>query len=210
MQVAARLICEALKEFASEAKSESTGQILPHFRVSNVLKGHFVQSTPDEIGAATEVDDAAGEAFVHGNVGFALLRGGDLSVWIKGKAVAAESFFVAEGLEEGLAEGDSAVFDGVMGVHFEVAFAAEAEVHYGVAGEKGQHVVEEGDAGLDGGFAGAVDVEAHGDSCFRGLAIDARLAWRKWLFGWLQSQRPKLKGDARGCQPGVSWARKFS
>ena len=107
--------------------------------------------------AAAEVDGDAGEGFVHGEVG---------------PAVADDAAFVAEGVAEGLAEDDAGVFDGVVEVDVEVALRAHREVHETMLGEEREHVVEEADACLDIGAAGAVDGDREGDIGFRGLADD--------------------------------------
>ena len=89
--------------------------------VAELLIGKIVQPAPDEVGAAAEINDATGEAFVHGDVGFA----GEGISGVKTVSVTANAAFVAQGLHESLAERDAAIFDGVVGIHFEVAIATE-------------------------------------------------------------------------------------
>ena len=67
----------------------------------------------DEVRAAREIDDGAGEGFVHGYVR---------------RAESRDAGFVAECFGECLAEADADVFDGVVGIDFEVAFAGDGEV----------------------------------------------------------------------------------
>ena len=62
-----------------------------------------------------------------------------------------------------------------MGVHFEVAVAAQVEVHRGMLGEQGEHVVEKGDAGVDFGFALAVEIKRDGNLGFERVAFDSGL-----------------------------------
>jgi hypothetical protein len=72
---------------------------------------------------------------------------------MKAVAVAADAAFVAERGGEGLAERDAAILDRVMRVHGEVAFAfAHLQIHGRVFGEQREHVVEERDAGFNGGL----------------------------------------------------------
>ena len=78
-------------------------------------------------------------------------------------AVAPDAPFVAERLDERLAERDTAVLDRVVGVDMEVAFAAELQVADRMLGERREHVVEESDAGLHIGLALAVDGQGQGD-----------------------------------------------
>ena len=91
---------------------------------------------------------------------------------MKPRAVTADAPFVAERERERLAERDAAILDRVMGVHFEVAFAAQLQIHRRVFGEQHQHVVEKRDAGFNRGFSPAVEVEADGDAGFFGVARD--------------------------------------
>ena len=61
-----------------------------------------------------------------------------------GVAVAADALLVADGLGEGLAEGDADVLDGVVIVDMQVALALDVQVDQAVAGDLVHHVVEEG------------------------------------------------------------------
>ena len=87
-------------------------------------------------------------------------------------AVAADAAFVAERGGEGLAERDAAILDGVVRVHGKVAVAAQLQIHDGVLRKQREHVVEERDAGFDGGFAPAVEVEPDGNFGFQRVAFD--------------------------------------
>ena len=117
---------------------------------------------------SAKINDAAREAFVHRHIGFA----GERIFRMKARAVAADAAFVAERERERLAERDAAILDRVMRVHFQIAVAAQLQIHRRVLGEQREHVVEERDAGFDGGFALAVEVEADGDAGFFGVARD--------------------------------------
>jgi len=109
----------------------------------------------DEGGAAGEVEGDGGEGVFHGD---------------GGPAIAENADFVAEGLVEGGAQDQRDVFDGVVVINVGVALGGQGEVDQGVLGEVGEHVVEEGDAGGDGGLAGAIKVEVEGDVGFGGFA----------------------------------------
>jgi hypothetical protein len=145
VEVAAGFVGEALKEFAGEAEAEGAGQILIFFRIADFFLGKTVQSPPDEVRAAAEIDDATGEAFIHGDVGFA----GKGVLGVKAMAVAAEAAFITQGLGKGLTEGDAAIFDGMVGIDGEIAAAGQLEVHGGMLGKEGEHVIEKGEAGVD-------------------------------------------------------------
>jgi hypothetical protein len=59
-----------------------------------------------------------------------------------------------------------------MGVNFQIASTSQGQINHGMFGEQAQHMVEEGDAGVEGGFPGAVDVQPDGDSGFFGDTFD--------------------------------------
>ncbi len=89
---------------------------------------------------------------------------------MKARAITADAALVAQRKRESLAKRDAAIFDGVMRVHFEVAFALEPQIHRCVLRKEREHVVEERNAGFNFGFAAAVKVEADGNFGFRGVA----------------------------------------
>lgn len=150
-------------EGAAELFDEGEGEVL---RVGGGGGGEEF-----EVGAVAEVDDAAGEGFIHGEVGV---------------TVSADPGFVAEGGFEAFAEDDPGVFDGVVEVDLEVAIDLEVEVDQRVAGKEGEHVVEKGDAGVDEGVALAVEVKIEADLGLGSLAAEGGGAWvihggRAWL-----------------------------
>ena len=94
---------------------------------------------------------------------------------IKASAVTPDAAFVAERLRERLPERDAAILDGVVRVHLDVAFADQFQIHHGMFGEQREHVVEERDAGADGGFAGAIHIEGELNLRLARDAVDLRL-----------------------------------
>lgn len=108
-------------------------------------------------GATAEIDDGAGECFVHGNVSV---------------SVSSDAFSVAEGFGEGLSEGNSGVFDGVMKVDFDIAVCFDGEIGEAVFSEQGEHVVQKRDSGGYLGVARAIDLEGEGDAGFCGVTLD--------------------------------------
>ena len=88
----------------------------------------------DDARAAREIDDRTREGLVHRHVS---------------RTESRDAGFVAQGVRQGQAQADADVFDGVVGVDFEVAFAGDVEVEQGVSGEGREHVVEKADARVD-------------------------------------------------------------
>jgi hypothetical protein len=91
---------------------------------------------------------------------------------MKAVAITPYAAFVAKRGGEGLAKRDAAIFDGVVRVHGKVAVAFQLQINHSVPGKQRKHVVEERDAGFDGGFAPAVEVELDGDFRFQRVALD--------------------------------------
>jgi hypothetical protein len=87
-------------------------------------------------------------------------------------AVAAQALLVAERLGEGLAQGDADVLDGVVVVDVRVALAVNVEVDQAVADDLVEHVIEEGHAGIELALPAAIEIDAHGDLGFEGVACD--------------------------------------
>ena len=114
-------------------------------------------AVPLEVRPARDVDDDAGDGLVERYLPVRVAR---------------DTALVAERLRERLAEGDGHVLDGVVVVDLQVAVTAHREVEQPVFGERLEHVVEEADAGVDGGVALAVDAEGHLDLRLRRLPRD--------------------------------------
>src|SRR6185436_7034283 len=76
MQVAAGFVREALKKFARKAKPECAGSVLFFLGVGDFLLRKFVQSAPDKMRAATEIQDTSRETFIHWHIRFCTLRCG--------------------------------------------------------------------------------------------------------------------------------------
>ncbi len=86
-------------------------------------------------------------------------------------AVAADAFFVANGLGKGLAQGDADVFDGVVAVNVQVAGAFHVQINQAVAGDLVKHVIEKANARIESRLAGAVQIHAHVYAGFGGVAL---------------------------------------
>src|SRR5882724_3539305 len=119
MQIAARFVRESLKKFFREAKTKCARSVLIFFNFGNFLLRKFVQSAPDKMWSSAKIHDATREAFVHRHISFS----GERIFWIKSKPVTTNSLFVAERSHKCLSERDAAIFDGVVRIHFQIAFA---------------------------------------------------------------------------------------
>ena len=91
---------------------------------------------------------------------------------MKTMAVTADAAFVAQRGGDRLAKRDAAVFHRVMRVHFQIAVAAQIQIHRRVLGKQREHVVEKGNAGFDFGFPLAIQIEADGNPGFLGVPFD--------------------------------------
>ncbi|MNC17940.1 hypothetical protein D3C75_658330 [compost metagenome] len=112
--------------------------------------------------AAGEVDHHARQRLVQRHVGV---------------AVADDALLVADGLGEGLADGDADILDGMVVVDVQVALALDVQVDQPVAGDLVEHVLEEGYTDVESGLAGAIQIDGNLDLGFQGIALDGRLAF---------------------------------
>ena len=186
MQIAPGFVGETLKELASQAKAECGGHILSFFSLTDRFVGQITQSPPNQERPAAEIDHAPCQAFIHRHVGLA----GEGVPRVEARAVATDALFVAQRLEEGLAEGDAAILDRVVRVHRQITAASERQIHDRVPGEEHQHVVEECNSRADRRMALAVHVQFQTDRGFSRFSVDPGLS--------LNHRGPKLS-RARGC-----------
>ena len=143
-------------EVGSGVVGESAQELFEQRVWKMVLRDGCWGAEVDE-GATAEIDDGAGESFVHGDVSVSVSR---------------DAFSVAEGFGEGLSEGDSGVFDGVVKVDFDIAVRFDGQVGEAVFSEQVEHVVQKRDSGGDLGVARAIDLEGEGDAGFCGVTLD--------------------------------------
>src|SRR5665811_617466 len=92
-------------------------------------------------------------AQINGDGGQRLVHGQDE------EAVAADSLLGAQRLVKSLPQADADILYSVVAVDLEVALGVDFQVEKTMLGEQGEHVIEETDAGVDAGLAGAVDVK---------------------------------------------------
>ena len=110
---------------------------------------------PGEVGAAGNIHGGFGERFVHRD---------------QRLAKATDAAFVAERLGDGLAEDDADILDRVVAVDMQIAARLDGEIEQAMAGEGGEHVVEEAHAGFDGRLAAAIKREGEADVGLGGAA----------------------------------------
>ena len=82
-----------------------------------------------------------------------------------------------------LAQGDAHVFHRVVAVDVQVASAVDVQVDQAVACDLVEHVVKKPDACVQLGLARAVEVDAHADAGFCGIAADLGNAVGKEIGG---------------------------
>ena len=87
-------------------------------------------------------------------------------------AVAANASFVTQRLRQRLAQCDADILDRVVIVDVGVAIGLDLQIHQPVAGDLVEHVLEEGDAGLEVRLAGAVQIHLQADAGFQRVAGD--------------------------------------
>ena len=81
-------------------------------------------------------------------------------------AIAAYAHFVAYGLLQGLAQGDADVFNGVVVINVQIAFASDVHVYHAVAADLIEHVFQERDAGIKTTDAFTIQIDADTDLGF--------------------------------------------
>ena len=149
VEIAAGVDGEGAQEFLDELEGEQTyGR--------DVRRGAVL-----EVRAAGEIDDDAGQSFIHGEVSV---------------AVAADAALIAESPGKGLAEDDPGILDGVVEVDLNVAVGIHLQIDQPMAGEEDEHVVEERDLRADAALAGAIDGEIEPDFGFAGITLNLSCA----------------------------------
>ncbi len=144
------MVDEALEEFLEQVDIEAADH--------GAGEGHVHL----QAGATGEVDHHARQRFVQRHVGV---------------AVADDALLVADGLGEGLAEGDTDVLDGVVVVDMQITLALDVQVDQPMAGDLVEHVLEEGHADVEARLASAIQVDRDLDLGLQGVAFDGCLTF---------------------------------
>jgi len=167
VQIAPRLVGEALEKFAGEPEPERTRRILIFFQRRRFLLRKLVQPAPDQMRPAAEIHHTAREAFVHGHVRLA----GEGILRMEAVAIPADAALVASAAAKAWPRAMPQSSDGVMRVHFQIAGAAQIQVHVACLAKRVEHVVKKREAGFDAGPAFAVEVEPDGNPGFRACHV---------------------------------------
>ena len=85
-------------------------------------------------------------------------------------AITGNAGFIAKRLFQGLTQYDTDVFNRVMVVNVQIAFAGNIQVNQTMTRHLGKHVFKERNAGIQTIFTGTVKIEADGDLGFAGIA----------------------------------------
>ena len=145
-------------QVAARGAAERVEEVAEHFGgyVADPFTAEF--GIPFEVDASPEVEEHQRPAVVHR----------------QGEPVAGDAGLRSQRAVDGLAQGDGHVLHGVVFVDVEVALRIDGERDAAVVGNLGEHVVEEAQTGgnLSVEIPAAVEVEAHRDLRFAGLAPD--------------------------------------
>src|SRR5262245_7344613 len=119
-----------------------------------------VARVPDfvyQVRPARQINDGAGQRLVHRRIS---------------RAITHDAFFIAQSGGEGLTQTDRRILDRMVVVNVQIAFTSDFEVEESVTRKEFEHVIEKWNAGRNGVFAFAVDIERDADVCFFGRAFD--------------------------------------
>ena len=84
-------------------------------------------------------------------------------------AITGNAGFIAKRLFQSLTHHDTDVFNRVMVVNVQIAFAGNIQVNQTMTRHLGKHMFKERNAGIQAVFAGTVKIEADGDLGFAGI-----------------------------------------
>jgi hypothetical protein len=194
MEIAPRFICKSLEKLTRQPEPKRRGRILRFFIRCYFHVRFFFQTAPDQVWTSAKIDHASREAFVHGYIRLTRQR----IARVEAGSVSADAFFFTERLRDSRAQDQSAIFDGVMRIDFQVAPAAQTQVHHRMFGEEHKHVVQERNAGLHRGFAGAVQIYSQYYLSFTRRAPKGRLTFfHSRIKGAIESKTKRKKGKTQ-------------
>ena len=143
-------------EIAAQVRGESPAEFFDESEGEVLGVGRSSRSVEFQLRAIAEVDDGSAQGFVHGDVGV---------------AVASDARLVAQGLAEAFADDDAGIFHGVVEIDVDITIDLDFQINQRVSGEKSEHVVEEGDSGVDPGVSLSVQVQAEFDLGLSGISF---------------------------------------
>ena len=85
-------------------------------------------------------------------------------------AITGNADFIAKRLFQGLTQYDTDVFNRVVIINVQIAFAGNIQVNQTMTRYLGKHVFKERNAGIQAVFTGTVKIEADGNLGFAGIA----------------------------------------
>jgi hypothetical protein len=91
---------------------------------------------------------------------------------VKPGAIPPDALLVPKRPDKGLPQRNAAILNRVVRVHLQIAPASKPQIDRRMLRKQRQHVVEEWNAGPDGGLARAIQVEPDGDAGLFGQTLD--------------------------------------
>ncbi len=168
VQGAPGLIRKCLKKLTCQAEPKGAGHVLRAIHAADSSHGQAVHSPPDERRATAEIHHRPRKGLVHRHV--SLSRPGIARV--KPGPIAANPALVAERLPERLTEGQSTIFNRVMGIDLQIAPASQFQIDDRMSREEREHVIEKGDARPYGGTTLPVDGQIDDNIGLLGTSAD--------------------------------------
>ena len=98
-------------------------------------------------------------------------------------AISAYAFFVTHSFEQGLPQGNSNIFDGVVRIDVQVAFGANRDIHHAMPCDLIDHVIQKRHTGFQSGLASTIQTQFNADLSFEGIACDLSLAHGEYCDG---------------------------
>lgn len=145
MQRDAGILGQRLKEFAHKLGVEC----------ADLRRGEV--DIPHKEGTAGNIHGSLGHRLIHGKIE---------------RGVAGNAAPVTQRLRDGLADGDAGIFDRMVIIDMQVTLNLDIHVDQRMAAQLVQHMIEKSHPGGNCRLAGAVDIHAHRNRGFVGLADD--------------------------------------
>ena len=86
--------------------------------------------------------------------------------------VAGHAFFIADCFAEGFTQGNADIFDGMVIVDMQVAFALDVQVDQPMSGDLVEHVLKKRNTDIESGLTGTIQVDRGFNLGFQSIALD--------------------------------------
>lgn len=159
MEIAPCFIGESLEEFPGQTEAERRRHILVLLFERHLTHGLVIQTAVDQIGTPAKINDAANETLIHRQISLS----GKGIARIKTGAVAAQPSLITESRQERLTQCEAAILHRMMGIDLYISLAMKLQVHHGVLGKKGKHVIKERNPRLHGRFTRPAQIQLKAD-----------------------------------------------